>query len=120
MVGYGSIGKRHEAILNDLGCQVTLVSRRESPQALSADSASLREIDALFEDGDGPKRIGRFKILRTLGRGGYGVVFLALDPQLDRQVALKVPRPEALVTDELRRRFLREAKAAACSPHISN
>ena len=67
--------------------------------------------------GEGPRRIGRFEILRQLGQGGYGVVFLAHDPQLNRQVALKVPRPEVLVTASLRQRFLREAEAAAALSH---
>ncbi len=71
-----------------------------------------------FEMGTG--QIGRFRLLRKLGSGGYGVVFLAHDPNLNRQVALKVPRPEVLVTADLKRRFLREAEAAASldHPHI--
>ena len=52
-----------------------------------------------------PKRFGRFEIRRELGRGAYGVVFLAYDPRLRRQVALKVPRPEVMVTAEMRRRI---------------
>lgn len=62
-------------------------------------------------------RFGRFEILETLGQGGFGIVFLAWDPALRRKVALKVPRPEALVTPEARRRFLREAHAAAGLDH---
>src|SRR5262249_24922651 len=61
----------------------------------------------------GPSRIGRFEVRRELGRGSFGVVFLAYDPRLCRQVALKVPRPEVLQTSDLRRRFEREARAAA-------
>src|SRR5205823_9946850 len=52
-----------------------------------------------------------------LGRGAHGIVFLAHDPRLGRDVALKVPRPEAVVTPELRERFLREARAAAGLDH---
>ena len=68
----------------------------------------------------GPRRIGRFELIRDLGRGGHGIVFLARDPALDRHVALKVPRPEMLLTPDMRRRFLREAHAAArlSHPHI--
>jgi eukaryotic-like serine/threonine-protein kinase len=67
-----------------------------------------------------PRQFGRFSIVRELGRGGFGVVFLAEDSVLGRQVALKVPRPEVLVTPEVRRRFLREAEAASRldHPHI--
>jgi len=65
----------------------------------------------------GPARFGRFEVRRELGRGSFGVVFLAYDPRLRRQVALKVPRPEVLVTAEMRRRFEREARAAAGLDH---
>jgi serine/threonine protein kinase len=44
-------------------------------------------------------------------------VFLGFDPLLERQVAIKVPRPEALLSPELRCRFLREAQAAAALNH---
>ena len=64
-----------------------------------------------------PARLGRFRVLCELGRGGQGVVFLAFDPALGRQVALKVPRPEALLNPDLRQRFLREAHAAAGLDH---
>lgn len=64
--------------------------------------------------------IGRFQIERELGRGGFGVVLLAYDPELNRKVALKIPRPDTINTPELRHRLLREAKAAAAldHPHI--
>ena len=65
----------------------------------------------------GPAQFGRFQIRKTLGQGGFGVVFLAWDPALRRQVALKVPQPETLVTPEARKRFLREAHAAAGLDH---
>ncbi len=67
-----------------------------------------------------PRQFGRYIILRELGRGAFGVVFLASDSVLGREVALKVPRPLALVTPEVRRRFVREAEAASRldHPHI--
>ncbi len=56
-----------------------------------------------------------------MGRGGFGVVYLAHDDKLDRTVALKVQRPEAIISSRLRQRFLHEAKAAARlrHPHIA-
>jgi formylglycine-generating enzyme required for sulfatase activity len=65
----------------------------------------------------GPARLGRYRIVRELGGGGGGIVFLAHDPLLDRQVALKVPRPEALLTESARRRFRQEARATAGLRH---
>ncbi len=64
--------------------------------------------------------IGRFIIRRELGYGSFGRVYLAYDPALAREVALKVPRFDAHTSPELRARFRREAQAAASldHPHI--
>jgi WD40 repeat protein len=59
----------------------------------------------------------RFEIRRMLGHGGFGVVLLAFDKRLGREVALKVPRPEILALSSIRERFLREAQAAAALDH---
>ena len=60
---------------------------------------------------------GDYTIVRELGRGGMGVVFLARDDRLDRPVALKV-LPPALASDPtVRERFLREARTAAQLSH---
>ena len=64
-----------------------------------------------------PTNFGRFRIVRELGRGGFGVVFLAIDSDLNRPVALKLPLAEALLKAEVRHRFVREAKAAAALDH---
>jgi len=56
--------------------------------------------------------LGRYKVLSQLGAGGMGEVYLALDSQLERTIALKV-LPAHVATDEDRmRRFVLEAKAA--------
>lgn len=72
--------------------------------------------DETFEV-DTPRSFGRFAIRRLIGRGGFAVVYLAHDPQLGKEVALKVPRPDVLVSPEMRRRFFREAEAAAELDH---
>jgi tRNA A-37 threonylcarbamoyl transferase component Bud32 len=67
-----------------------------------------------------PQRVGRFVVLGKLGSGAFGTVYKARDPQLERDVALKVPNPGMLDTPKRVERFLREAKAAARlrHPHI--
>ena len=58
-----------------------------------------------------PQRIGRYEVIGELGRGGMATVFLARDPHLDRQVAVKV-LPRQFVQDKnFRERFRREARA---------
>jgi eukaryotic-like serine/threonine-protein kinase len=64
-----------------------------------------------------PRRFGRFSILAELGRGGFGVVYLAEDSLVGRKVALKVPRLEVLSGSESWRRFLREARATSRLDH---
>src|SRR5687768_1611229 len=64
-----------------------------------------------------PETVGRFVVLDVLGEGGFGTVYRARDPQLDREVALKVPREGVLATADERQRFLREARAAANLNH---
>jgi WD40 repeat protein len=64
-----------------------------------------------------PAAVGRFRIVRELGRGGCGIVFLAIDPLVNRPVALKVPRLGAVFNPELRRRFVLEAQASGALDH---
>jgi WD40 repeat protein/tRNA A-37 threonylcarbamoyl transferase component Bud32 len=67
-----------------------------------------------------PAAIGRFRVRSRLGAGAFGEVFRAHDPQLDREVALKVAKPGTLDTADRTGRFRREARAAANlrHPHI--
>jgi class 3 adenylate cyclase/uncharacterized protein HemY/predicted Ser/Thr protein kinase len=67
-----------------------------------------------------PEQFGRYRIRRTLGRGGMGTVYLALDTRLDREVALKVPHQEVARDPQALERFYREARSVARlrHPHI--
>ncbi|HEX4069628.1 MAG TPA: protein kinase, partial [Planctomycetaceae bacterium] len=92
----------------------------ERPESLPSQPREVPESLAAQEP-RGPNgervRVGRFEIVRELGRGAFGIVFLASDPVLGREVALKLPRPEAVFTPGFRRRFVREAQAAAAVSH---
>jgi serine/threonine protein kinase/tetratricopeptide (TPR) repeat protein len=55
--------------------------------------------------------LGRYKIVERLGEGGMGVVFRAKDPRLERDVALKVVKQDALHDEDSKRRFRLEARA---------
>lgn len=59
------------------------------------------------------KKIGRFEVLRELGRGGQGAVYLAYDPQLDRQVAIKTLRNIGHSAEAL----MREARVVSKMQH---
>jgi tetratricopeptide (TPR) repeat protein len=94
------------ALARDLDCVQLL--RRVLPQVEPASPGAELPADV---------QLGRFRIRRQIGRGAFGLVFLAHDPHLGREVALKVPRLGTLVTPELRERFMREARAAAVLDH---
>jgi len=65
-------------------------------------------------------RVDHFKVVRHLGSGGMGAVYLARDTRLGRKVALKLLRPQALGTPEIVERFVHEARTTArfSHPHI--
>ncbi len=63
------------------------------------------------------QKIGKYRIIERIGRGGMGSVYKAHDPALDRLVALKVVSAETDHTEELRARFFREGQACAKLSH---
>jgi len=64
------------------------------------------------------KTLGHFELIEELGVGAFGSVWMAHDKELDRQVAVKIPRKEQLAPEEVEQ-FLREARAAAQLQHQS-
>ena len=78
----------------------------------SRDSSDFSDVD--------PSKIGRYRIIRRLGQGGFGRVYLAHDDDLDRAVAIKVPNPERITRSEDVEAFLVEARILAKldHPHI--
>ncbi len=61
--------------------------------------------------------LGPYEVLDVIGRGGMGIVLRGLDPKLNRVVAIKVLLPQLAANPNARRRFLREAQAAAAVSH---
>ncbi len=92
-------------------------SDKESTATFSPASAAVA-LDSPAESG--PETLGRFRLMRQLGAGGMGVVWLAFDPRLDRQVALKVIHPRRANNPEAVGQFRAEARAMAAveSDHI--
>jgi serine/threonine protein kinase/formylglycine-generating enzyme required for sulfatase activity len=64
-----------------------------------------------------PERIGRYRIERVLGRGGFGLVYLAQDDQLARPVAIKVPHPHLVAEAGSAESYLTEARTVANLDH---
>ncbi len=60
---------------------------------------------------------GRYKVVQEVGKGAMGIVYKAFDPQIDREVALKVLRKDRLTDDEFAQRFFKEAKAIGRLSH---
>lgn len=102
--------RRYPAYADDLENLLPAVGQMESLKRLRR-SDGLAPAEAL------PERIGDFKIVREIGRGGMGVVLEAEQVSLRRKVALKI-LPTAARNDPVKReRFLREAQAAARLHH---
>ncbi|TWU05281.1 Serine/threonine-protein kinase PknB [Symmachiella macrocystis] len=105
---------------NDLDANVTRKAPTLSLRDASIDTSQMGKTTAARKRKPTPESIGRFEIKEVLGEGAFGTVYRATDPQLHREVALKVPRAGVLETQEDADRFLQEARAAATlrQPHI--
>src|SRR4051794_38202835 len=67
-----------------------------------------------------PAHVGRYRVERLLGAGGFGLVYLAHDDQLQRPVAVKVPHRKLVDRPEAAQAYLAEARTVASldHPHI--
>ncbi|MCY1023809.1 serine/threonine-protein kinase [Pyxidicoccus sp. MSG2] len=108
---------RLEAHLDHCAACCTVVAGLEGQGALAEEALDSM---ASSEPGAPPHagaRVGRYVLLRRVGEGGMGVVFAAYDPDLDREVALKLLKPGAVADAEARGRLVREAQALARLSH---
>jgi WD40 repeat protein/tRNA A-37 threonylcarbamoyl transferase component Bud32/tetratricopeptide (TPR) repeat protein len=98
---------------------VKLTSREEIACPSCGSSFRLEsETTTDWKRGD-DQRLGKFELLDMLGQGAFGTVYKARDPELDRTVAVKVPRAGKLAEPKELDRFLREARSAAQLRHPS-
>lgn len=118
--------ERHPSIRDELANELTAQSGGDTrpdtpmnsevttipPRAQTAQAAPVR-FDSF------PAEFGRYRLLKRLGAGGMGSVYLAKDTQLERQVALKLPQLDTSANPALIERFRREAKAAATLRHAN-
>lgn len=99
---------------------LTATSDSIKNDAIRNQEETVREVQPSAAEHTGlPKRFGKFVLKEVLGAGGFGVVYLARDMNLDREVALKMPHLGGLSL-RVRQRFLQEGSAAANlhHPHI--
>jgi len=97
-----------------------------SPPVTAAAGAQAAEVDergvprGLLQPNDDPESLGNlgsYRVREVIGRGGMEIVLRAFDAKLNRVVAIKVLAPELAAQPTARRRFLREAQAAAAVTH---
>src|SRR5262245_656985 len=100
--------------------EVVKISANEEIACPSCGSSFRLETDTTTDPEHGaPQTLGRFELLDVVGRGAFGTVYKARDPELDRTVAVKLPRAGSLAGPQELDRFLREARSAAQLRHPS-
>jgi tetratricopeptide (TPR) repeat protein len=102
----------------EAGLEALLAGFPQVATAIRSRIEALRATGLLDAPGDAPpERLGPFKLIRPLGAGGMGIVYLAVQEDLGREVALKVIRPEQIYFPGARKRFRREVEIVASLQH---
>ena len=126
----GPMGARHPgdalpdaSSAREAGIETTKDGRAAAPPqpdwdaALDATTRAKTDCVPIVHEHKTPQTIGRYQILARLGSGGFGVVYKARDPELKREVAIKVPHEHLIATDSAAVEYLEEAQKVACLDH---
>src|SRR5690606_34902809 len=105
-----------DATSDDVGAELFEAAQQPAERGLETQRHKAMVAAALFDEPLTPIKIGRFTIVRELGAGGMGVVYVAYDEQLDRRVAVKLLR-RAETDTQGKARLAREAQAMARLSH---
>src|SRR5262245_21134869 len=92
---------------------VKFIPREEIRCPACGSTFHLETSESTRPEGSSGQKLGKFELLDTVGSGGFGTVYKARDPGLDRTVAIKVPRVGNLAGPKELDRFLREARSVA-------
>jgi len=115
---HGEIGDDLRARLESVHAMATASRRRESSAASATRGAVDEPVEPLAAYAPAPgRRLGGYRLDRVLGQGGMGVVYLATEEALDRQVAIKVLHAALAPSSTAVERFDREARAIARLRH---
>ncbi len=121
-----TIDEQSAETANCPACGLLLYSRsgRAGPVAVKAEGELERTIqwqavvdELLPTPEELPKRLGQYELTKLLGQGSFAQVYLASDLELNREVALKIPRKSRFNSAEQLKRFLEEARLAAKLEH---
>ncbi len=115
---YEALYPHHAAEIHDL-FPALVVLERVAPKSESAAGTMAEKVPLRDRCLEELERLGDYRILREIGRGGMGVVYEAEQVSLGRHVAVKVLTQTAMLDSRRRKRFEREAKAAAKLHHTN-